>query len=81
MHDGHDGARGADHRRGLVRHHGEEDPDQRAEDSRAEIEGEKVAAAVEGLHLARNDPEEPHVHDQVQMSAWKNVAVSNCQSL
>ena len=41
-------------------------PAEGADPRRQEIEGEEVAAAVERLHLAADQPEEPHVAQDVK---------------
>ena len=40
-------------------------PGQRAEDRGAQVKSQEIAAAVERLHLPADDPEEPHVAQQV----------------
>ena len=67
--DGHDAAGGPDRDARTVREPGKKEPDQDAEDPGTQIKGEKVPATVKRLHLARDDPEKPHVHGQVHDAA------------
>ena len=51
-------------------------PSQRADSAREQVEGQKVAGAVERLHLPAHQPEEPHITKDVEQAReCMNVAV------